>query len=536
MKQRHSMMKRRDFLKTLGAGIALNMMPLSQAEEDRRVQRPNILFALADDWSYGHASAYGCCWINTPSFDRVAGEGLLFTQAFTPTAKCAPSRAALLTGRNPWQLKAAANHVAYFPIEFKTYAEALAEQGYAVGMTAKGWAPGLANDASGKPRLMTGVSFGQRKLDPPATGIHENDYAANFTDFIKATPEGQPWCFWYGSNEPHRGYEYGSGVAKAGKKTSDIDRVPACWPDNETVRNDMLDYAMEVEHFDTHLGRMLALLEKRGMLDNALVLVTGDNGMPFPHDKGNTYHDGHHVPLAVMWKNGIKHTGRVLNDYVSFIDVAPTFLEAAGVEWSRTGMAPATGRSLLDLFQAEKAGFVTPGRDHVLVGRERNDVGRPHDQGYPVRGIVKDDMLYVHNFEPSRWPGCNPETGYLDTDGGPTKTELLKTRKDPQQKKYWELCFGKRPAEELYDLKQDPDCVNNLAGNNDLVALKEKMKEQLFAELRAQEDPRMLGQGHLFDEYPTADDATRDFYQRRMRGEKVDAGWVNPTDFQSSSQ
>src|ERR1039457_5838334 len=95
--------------------------------------RPNILFAVADDWSFGHAGAYGCKWVKTPAFDRIAREGLLFMRAYTPTGKCAPSRAAMLTGRNPWQLKAAANHWCIFPPEFKTYAEALAGLGYFVG-------------------------------------------------------------------------------------------------------------------------------------------------------------------------------------------------------------------------------------------------------------------------------------------------------------------------------------------------------------------------------------------------------------------
>ena len=492
--------------------------------------RPNILFALADDWGYGHAGAYGCKWVKTPAFDRVARDGVLFTHAYTPTAKCAPSRASILTSRNPWQLKAAANHWCYFPTEFKTYAEALEESGYFVGRTLKGWAPGVAKDASGKPRQMAGKPFNKRTLTPPTKGISSNDYAANFEDFLDASPKGQPWCFWYGCVEPHRDYEYGSGAAKGGKKTSDVPRVPGYWPDNETVRNDLLDYAFEVEHFDTHLGRMLETLEKRGLLDNTLVVVTGDNGMPFPHDKGQTYYDSNHLPLAVMWKGALKAPGRTVDDYVSFIDLAPTFVEAAGIPWQKTGMAPAQGRSLTDILFAAQGGRVIPARDHVILGRERNDIGRPHDEGYPVRGIVKDDTLYLHNFEPSRWPACNPETGYLDVDGSPTKTEVLKSRGDPASKKYWDACFGKRGAEEFYDLKSDPDCLNNLAGKKDVSAL----KKQLFDELKAQEDPRVLGNGKIFDEYPHANEKMRGYYEKVGAGEKIPADWVNATDFEKA--
>src|SRR5262245_32666815 len=114
-----------------------------------QANRPNILLAIADDWSFGHAGAYGCKWTNTAGFDRVAREGLLFTRAYTPNAKCAPSRACLLTGRNSWQLEAACNHICFFPTKFKTYAEALAEHGYFVGKTMKGWGPGVANDEAG---------------------------------------------------------------------------------------------------------------------------------------------------------------------------------------------------------------------------------------------------------------------------------------------------------------------------------------------------------------------------------------------------
>ena len=191
------------------------------------VSKPNILFCIADDVSYPHQGAYGCRWVKTPAFDRVARAGILFTNAYTPNAKCAPSRSCILTGRNSWQLKEACNHIPFFPAEFKTYAEVLAEHGYFVGKTAKGWGPGEAGQVDGKPRQLAGRPFDSRRAKPPTPGIAPADYAANFADFLAATPAGQPWCFWYGGLEPHRGYEYGSGVAKGGKQLTDVDRVPA---------------------------------------------------------------------------------------------------------------------------------------------------------------------------------------------------------------------------------------------------------------------------------------------------------------------
>ena len=519
-------------MKSLGFAVICSLCLASCAAD--AADRPNILFAIADDWSFGHAGAYGSKWVKTPAFDRVAREGLLFTHAYTPNAKCAPSRACILTGRNSWQLKAGANHIPYFPSEFKTYAETLGEHGYFVGVTCKGWAPGVALDADGKRRQMAGRPFNRRTARPPATGIGNNDYAANFEDFLGAAPTNQPWCFWYGAIEPHRGYEYGAGVAKGGKKLSDIDRVPAFWPDNEVVRNDLLDYGFEVEHFDRHLGRMLDALSRRGLLDNTLVVVTSDHGMPFPRAKGQAYDDSNHVPLAIMWKQGLKKPGRKVEDYVSFIDLAPTFIEVAGLKWSQTGMAPSPGRSLTDIFASERPGSADPARDHVLIGKERHDVGRPQDWGYPIRGIVKNGWLYVRNFEPDRWPAGNPETGYLNCDGGPTKTEILNAHRRNPADPDWALCFGKRAAEEFYDIEKDPDCLSNLAGQPERQTLKEQLRQQLFAELRAQADPRMSGQGEVFERYPYADERMRNFYERYMKGEKLRPGWVSPGDFEKA--
>ena len=519
-------------LTNLLALLGTLLLGVSLVGQTPSAKRPNILFAIADDWGYGHASAYGSKFVKTPAFDRVVNEGVLFTHAFTPNAKCAPSRAILLTGRNSWQLEEAANHIPYFPAKFKTWAEVLRDNGYFTGLTAKGWAPGVANDAQGKAREMAGKPFNQRKIKPPTTGIENNDYAANFDDFLNVAPKDQPWSFWYGALEPHRAYEYGSGVAKGGKRLSDIDRVPGYWPDNETVRNDMLDYALEVEYFDQHLERMLASLEKRGLLDNTIVIVTSDHGMPFPRSKGQAYEVSNHVPLAIMWKGGIMTIGRTVSDYVSFADVAPTIIELAGLKWNQTGMQPTIGRSLTDILFSTKAGQVNPQRDHVLVGKERHDIGRPNDVGYPICGIHKNDWLYVHNYEIDRWPAGNPETGYLNCDGGTTKTPILQARRDGTEKRHWQLAFGKRVAEELYDVKRDPDCLHNLANDPKHSAQKAKLKAQMERELKAQGDPRMFGKGDIFDKYEYANPEQLHFYERFMRGAKVKANWVNESDFE----
>jgi arylsulfatase A-like enzyme len=263
---------------------------------------------------------------------------------------------------------------------------------------------------------------------------------------------------------------------------------------------------------------MLQELETRGQLENTIVIVMADNGMPFPRSKGQNYEIANHLPLAIRWPAGIPFPGRIIDDYVSVIDLAPTLLEIAGIAWKDSGMAPATGRSFLPLLQSERSGILDPARDHVLLGRERNDVGRPNDAGYPVRSIVKNGLLFSRNFEPDRWPSCNPETGYLDCDSSPTKTAILHAHRKNAADPFWALAFGKRGAEELYDLNSDPDCLTNLAPNPELAPLKAALDAQLEAELRAQEDPRLLGRGAEFDAYPFASENFRDFYKRFSEG------------------
>ena len=524
-------MKRREFLhRAAAAASALGLSACARAPETG-AKRPNILFCIADDATWQHMSAYGCNWVKTPAFDRVAANGILFNRAYTPNAKCAPSRACILTGRNSWQLEDAVNHWCYFPEKFRTYPEVLTENGYFTGYTAKGWAPGVPGEINGKERRLTGQAFDEKTTEPPASGISNCDYAGNFEDFLAARPEGEPFCFWYGCREPHRRYEYGSGIEKGGKKTSDIDRVYPFWPDNETVRTDLLDYAYEVEYFDKHLQRMLDQLEASGDLANTLVIVTADNGMPFPRIKGQEYEYSNHLPLAMMWGDGIKNPGRQVDDLVSFIDLAPTILELAGISPEEAGMQTVQGRSLASVFRSGDTGVVDPDRDFVLIGKERHDIGRPEDQGYPIRGIVSGEFLYVKNFETGRWPAGNPETGYLNCDGSPTKTVCLDARDSAGTRKYWEMAFDKRPPEELYNIVTDQDCMNNLAEDPGYSAKKESLWKRMERELTAQGDLRMLGRGDEYEKYPYADPSGKDFYQRFMDGEEMNTGWVNKTDF-----
>lgn len=465
----------------MGLLVLLLSAGLSQA-----AKRPNILFAVADDMS--HTSAYGYSFVSTPHFDSIANDGLRFDRMFTPSSKCAPSRAVMITGRNPWQLENAANHKPVWPVKFKSVVESLTDHGYFTGFTGKGWNPGVHP----KGRNLTGTEYNALKIKPTTLKVAAYDYAENFKLFMKDKPADQPFFFWYGAKEPHRGYEFKSGV-KAGKKLANLKFMPSFWPDTEAVRHDVLDYAVEVEYFDRHLGDILKTLEEAGELENTLIIATSDNGMPFPRYKGHPHEFATRLPFVVKWPGHIKNPGRTCDQFASFIDIAPTFLAAAGVSAAQSGMQPMEGTSLFDFFDDS-----VTGRDSVLTGRERNDMCRPNGESYPVRSLHQGDFVYMHNFEPNRWPSGTEEAGFRDTDWGPTKSEIVYKQKGTT---FWDLCFGKRPAEELYNIKTDPDCMHNLASHPEYAVQKKKMKATLFGALTQQGDPRLLGNGTVFDLY-----------------------------------
>ena len=170
---------------------------------NKEVNRPNILFIIADDISRTSMGVYGCNYIKTPNFDRIANEGVLFTNAYVTNPKCAPARACLLTGRYSWQLEEAANHQPVIPPKWKFYPDLLEASGYMIGYTGKGWAPGIYYGEHNP----AGWGYNDIKLEPPYSGISEKDYAANFESFLDQNSEARPFCFWLGTHEAHRSFE-----------------------------------------------------------------------------------------------------------------------------------------------------------------------------------------------------------------------------------------------------------------------------------------------------------------------------------------
>ena len=491
----------RPTLLTLLFALAAGMF---QAHGD---DRPNVLFLIADDASRNSFGAYGAKYVETPHFDRLAEEGVLFTNAYNNNPKCAPARACLVTGRYSWQLEEATNHNPILSDKWEFYPYILEENGYFVGFTGKGWGPGTwrgsdvnANNATND--NPAGHAYNNNKRSVPYSGINKMDYPTNFADFLYEWDEtAQPFCFWLGTKEPHRGYEKDS-WKKDGRNLADVE-VQDFYPDNETIRGDLADYAIEVEWYDKQIGAALKILEERGLLENTLIVATSDHGMPFPRVKGQIYDEGFQVPFVAMWK-GTVAPQRIVSDFITFPDWAPTLLDLLKID------APdqMTGQSFLPQLMSKDSGRIDKDRNYTLLGKERHDVGRV-DNGlrsvsYPVRAIRNDSFLYCRNLLPHRWPAGDPEFGYKNTDGSPTKTYLTDLEPSDPEYRYYEMSFGKRPKEELYDILNDPHCVNNLAENPSYAKIKERMWKQLQSDLIAHKDPRILGHGEIFDYYPNS--------------------------------
>ena len=497
--------------------------------------RPNILLFVFDDASYQHFSANGSKWTNTPGFDRVAKEGIRFENFYTCNAKSAPSRASMLTGLYSWQLKEAGNHIGFFPPEIKVFPEVLQENGYSIGFTGKPWAPGTAKTNEGKERFLVGKPYLTKTIIPPTTAISHQDYAANFSDFLTDNPSGKPWFFWCGGWEPHRPYQYRSGIDIGGKNTASIDSVPSYLPDNDSVRTDLLDYGFELEYFDQQIAKIIQDLEDKNLLDNTIIVITSDNGMPFPRSKGYSFDESNHIPMAIMWKNGIAKSGNISN-YFSVVDLASTFIEVSKIDIKKSGLLPSAGNSFAPVFLDLKKGNSVCSKGVLYFGRERNDFGRPNNEGYPTRSILKDNFLFIANLKNDRYPGGNPETGYLDCDGSPTKSVILNLKRSGKNNWYWDQSFGFHPAEELYNIAVDQDCLHNLAENNEFSHKKAALKRQLFKKLKSQNDPRVTGNGDVFDNYPFMSKDYWNFWERVRDKEIINPAskteWVNPTDYE----
>ena len=492
-----------------------------------RVQRkPNIVFAFGDDYGrYAgvYAARDGASCINelirTPNIDRVATEGVLFTNAFAPAPSCTPCRSSLLSGRYFFQTgRGAILQGAVWDQSIPSYPLTLEAHGYHIGYSCKVWSPGSPRNApyGGKRTRYqsAGDHFGwnfsryatkmmaRGKSRDAAKQILYDEVLANFNEFLGARKDDKPFCYWWGPTNTHRSWQRGSGKNLWGLNPDDLKgRMPAFLPDVPEIREDFCDYLGECQAFDAGLGVIIKRLEEIGELDNTLIVVAGDHGIPgFPRGKCNLYDLGCQVTLAARWPGRIA-PGRVVEDFVNLMDLAPTFCEAGGVPVPKTMIA----KSLMPILLSPDSGQIDDTRTFVVTGRERHArKAREGELPYPQRAIRTKDFLYIRNFKPDRYPAGDPAGKYGDIDGSPTKTWMVEHRADKAVRPMFELGFGKRPAEELYDLRRDPDHMRNLAAIADYEATRRELSAKLMRVLTEQKDPRVIENPCRYEHPPYA--------------------------------
>ena len=511
----------------------------AQAED----HRPNILFFFADDWGR-YASIYADKdkpslndVISTPNIDRIGREGVVFNNAFVPVASCSPCRASLATGRHFWNCGSNAflntkgsnwdghdNPMKSLP----KFGDLLRDSGYFVQRSRKTFAftqsrSNSAIKSFGKvPYERYGLYVGTATNDQERQQRHDEvveNSRREMQRILRGTPEGQPFFFVFGSINVHRPYTPDSGKELWGIESDSLKGlIPKFLPDVHDVRRDFSDYLGEVLALDLMLGVMLEELEASGELDNTVIVLSGDHGIPgIPRGKTNCYDLATQVPLLVRWPKGIS-AGRRVNDFVSIMDVGPTFLELTGSK----PPASMDGCSFLPQLLSKKDGWVDPKRDSVIIGRERHYYNaRPGNLPYPMRAVRTRDHLYIKNFKPERWPMGNPydaaeltdsnalyEMGlstmpsYRDLDGSLTKAWMMSQRGSPHDKELFSLTMDPRPSEELYDLKNDPDQLVNLAANSQHASILNVLRGRVEEVMNDTNDPRLED---AFDQLPWVD-------------------------------
>jgi arylsulfatase A-like enzyme len=526
------------------------------------VERPNILFFFADDWGrfariYAeHGRTAGLNGIlKTPNLDRLAKSGVLFRNAHVNAPSCTPCRSSLLSGQHFWRTgRGAILQGAVWDETIPTYPLLLRDAGYHLGKSYKVWSPGSPADApyGGQKHAYEKAgrafnNFSENATELVAKGATVEaartklleEVRGNFQAMLAAKPAGQPFAYWFGPTNTHRAWVRGSG-----KKLWDIDpdalkgKLPTFLPDVPVVREDLADYLGEAQALDAAMGVLLAELEKTGELSRTLIAVSGDHGAPgFPHGKCNLYGFGTGVSL-ILSGPGIKG-GRVVDDMVSLPDLAPTFLEAGGVK----PPAVMTGHSLWNVLQSERQGLVDPSRTWIVAGRERHvEIARPDYTPYPQRVLRTLDHALIVNFKPERWPLGDQyrldgkdeptfdevaQTTFVtlpDDDAGPTKAWFVGARKSPEWSALFDKFYGRRPMFELYDLRKDPDEMNNVAEDPAYAAVRKEMTDRLFAILRETGDPRMLEDGKYFETPPLAGPLPKQEQKRLPGGQPVKKG------------
>jgi arylsulfatase A-like enzyme len=388
------------------------------ASDSAAADLPNILVFIVDDAGWSDFGTYGNDAIRTPNVDALAASGLKVEHAFLTTAQCSPSRISILTGRYPHATGAEDLHMP-LPDGTTIVPGYLQKQGYFTGHMQK-----THYGSNGNAQFQW----------------YNQETAPAFPEFLDAAGD-QPFFLWVGFNDPHRDYQPGA-VDPPHDPTAV--KVPLTLADTPETRADLALYYDEISRMDEQIGRFMAELDRRGLRENTLVVFLSDNGMPFPRAKGTVYDAGVRTPLIFSWPAQIE-AGKTYDGLVSVIDLAPTWLDIAGLETPDTMQ----GSSIRTIFTDQ----TVPGRTYVYS--ERNW----HDCDEHIRSLRTERFKLIRNAYIEL-----PHGTAADIGGSPSFRSLIRLKKQNKLTHAQAQLFQvPRPRIELYDLEKDPWEINNVA-------------------------------------------------------------------------
>lgn len=381
---------------------------------------PNILVLIADDANWSDFGVYGNEAIRTPNIDGLAGDGLLVRRAFVTTSQCSPSRISMLTGKYPHATGAEDLHMP-LPEGALILPGLLQRHGYFTGSMKK-------QHYGGEVAERQFQWYGERT-------------SPDFPAFLDAAGD-RPFFLWVGFTDPHRPFP-ALGDVEPPHDPAKV-KVPPYLADTPASRADMARYYDAIARMDTDIGRFMAELESRGMVDNTLVIFLSDNGMPFPRAKATAYDEGIRTPLILSWPAVIR-PGTTYDGLVSTLDLAPTLLELAG--------GGATAEMQGQSFAAMLRDPTLPGRTYVFA--ERNW----HDTDEHIRALRSDRYKLILNAYTELPLGVTADLGESPSFRSLAERRRLGTLTEAQAA----IFEAPRPRIELYDLETDPWETENLA-------------------------------------------------------------------------
>ncbi|MDB5274009.1 MAG: hypothetical protein JWO58_2376 [Chitinophagaceae bacterium] len=426
---------------------------------------PNIVFILSDDHSASFLGIYGNPDLKTPNIDKLGKDGIVFTKAFTTAPQCVPSRAAIMTGRSQVEI-GMTRFSAPLPADIKAYPEYLRESGYYTGICGRTFHldGNRLPQESGTVYDANGLETFKNRVDYLKITQNLDEIQKQYTDFLDQAPKDKPFFIQVGFSDPHRIFD-----AREYEPDPQTIKLPSYFPDTKLLREDLAGYYGEVQRLDVSVGRVLDELKKRGLEENTLVVFMGDNGAALIRGKGTLHRLGIHVPLIARYPGHIK-PGQVSNALVSGIDIAPTFLSAAGI----TVPSSMTGKNLLPAFE----GKAYEGHAYVLSARSA------HGQGLPTNSSHFDLGRTVFNHKYKLIYNALWQIPYTPVDFAslPFWYDLQQLNADGRLDDKWdELLFAeRRPLFELYDLEKDPEEFTNLSGKAAYKSIEDELKAKLL--------------------------------------------------------